>query len=51
MRATYFLLIAVVVAAGLFSAFAMRSAQGKSARPMGEAGLTLMFRAPPAPAA
>jgi hypothetical protein len=48
MRARYFLLI-TVVAAGLFTALAVRSAQGEVRSAQGEAGRTLTFRAPPPP--
>jgi hypothetical protein len=48
MRARYLLLVAVVVA-GLFSAMAIRSAQGEVRSVQGQAGRTLTFRAPPPP--
>jgi hypothetical protein len=48
MRARYLLLVAVVVA-GLFSAMAIRSAQGEVRSAQGQARRTLTFRAPPPP--
>ena len=45
MRARYLLLVAVVTA-GLFSAMAIRSAQGEVGSAQREPGRTLTFRAP-----
>jgi hypothetical protein len=45
MRARYLLLVAVV-AAGLFTTMAIRSAQGEVRSAQGQAGRTLTFRAP-----